>query len=116
MKKLPEWGLLIKKGLNNYRSETLRTLRHIFRSLWVYYAFINERINLSVKKENLLLLKDILIILNHIRNAISHSSNAGIVFIEGKGLRVRDFKSNGELSFEKIYSYQELYDFYYTVS
>ncbi|MFX1260232.1 MAG: hypothetical protein ACFFAN_20470 [Promethearchaeota archaeon] len=59
------------------------------------------------------LLRQVLIVLNHIRNAISHGSKAGIVYIEGKGIRVRDFKRNGALSFEYYFTFEELYDYYY---
>lgn len=59
------------------------------------------------------LIKKVLIILNHIRNAISHGSKAGIVYFEGKGIRVRDFKRNGVLSFEYYFTFEELYDYYY---
>ena len=59
------------------------------------------------------LIKNVLILLNHIRNAISHGSKAGIVYFTGKGVRIRDFKSNGELSYEHYFSFEELYDSYY---
>ncbi len=59
------------------------------------------------------LLRDILIVLIHIRNAISHGSKAGIVYFEKKGIRVRDFNSKEELSFEHFFTLEELYDYYY---
>ncbi|HEC40412.1 hypothetical protein LCGC14_0697930 [marine sediment metagenome] len=59
------------------------------------------------------LLREMLILLNHIRNAISHGSRAGIVYIKKKGVRIRDFKANGKLTFERYFSFEELYDFYY---
>lgn len=61
VKRLPEWGHLIKKGLEYNQTETLRTLRHIFRSLWIYYAVINEKLRLEIKSKNLNLLKNTLI-------------------------------------------------------
>jgi len=71
------------------------------------------QLNNSNKRTPPNLLRDILIILNHIRNAISHSSSAGIIFIEGIGLKIRDFRSSGELTFERIFTFEELYDYYY---
>jgi len=59
------------------------------------------------------LLRNILVVLNHIRNAISHSSKAGIVYFEEKGIRVRDFNRKGKLSFERFFTFEELYDYYY---
>jgi len=59
------------------------------------------------------LLRNILIVLNHIRNAISHGFKAGIVYFEGKGVRVKDFNSKGKLTFEHYYTFEELYDSYY---
>lgn len=61
------------------------------------------------------LIKNILIDLNHIRNAISHGSKGGIVYFMGKGVRIRDFKSNGDLSFDRYLSFEELYDYYYLI-
>ncbi|MFX1496168.1 MAG: hypothetical protein ACFFBH_01445 [Promethearchaeota archaeon] len=61
VKRLPEWGYLIKNGLEYNQTETLRTLRHIFRSLWIYYAALNENLRLEVKSKNLDLLKNTLI-------------------------------------------------------
>jgi len=71
------------------------------------------QLNNSNKRTPPKLIKSILIVLNHIRNAISHGSRAGIVYFEGKGVRVKDFKSNGKLSFEHFFSFEELYDYYY---
>lgn len=59
------------------------------------------------------LLRNLLIVLNHIRNAISHGSKAGIVYFEKKGVRVRDFKRNGKLTFERFFTFEVLYDYYY---
>jgi len=57
---VPGWGNFILKGIDYDRSETLRTLRHIFRSLWVYYAIMNNRFEVEIKSENLSLLKNTL--------------------------------------------------------
>ncbi len=59
------------------------------------------------------LLRKTLIVLNHIRNAISHSSKAGIVYFEKKGIRIRDFNRKGKLTFERFFTFEELYDSYY---
>lgn len=59
------------------------------------------------------LLRNSLIVLNHLRNAISHSSNTGIVYFEKKGIRVRDSNSKGELTFKQFFTFEELYDYYY---
>ncbi len=50
---LPEWGSIIYEGLNHDEVETYRTIRHIFRSLWSYYAIMNEKFESNVKKENI---------------------------------------------------------------
>jgi len=57
---VPGWGNFILKGIEYDRSETLRTLRHIFRSLWVYYAIMNNRFEVEIKSENLSLLTNTL--------------------------------------------------------
>ncbi|MFX0031356.1 MAG: hypothetical protein ACFE9P_01730 [Candidatus Hermodarchaeota archaeon] len=58
---IPEWKELIDLGLKYNKAETLRTLRHIFRSLWIYYAIMNEKLNLEIKRENITLLKNNLV-------------------------------------------------------
>ncbi|MFX1590363.1 MAG: hypothetical protein ACFFC1_19695, partial [Promethearchaeota archaeon] len=57
---MPGWGNFILRGIDYDRSETLRTVRHIFRSLWVYYAIMNNRFEVEIKSENLSLLKNTL--------------------------------------------------------
>jgi len=57
---VPGWGDFILKGIDYDRSETLRTVRHIFRSLWVYYAMMNNKFEVDIKSENLSLLKNTL--------------------------------------------------------
>jgi len=52
-KLLPEWANIIYKGLNYDETETYRTIRHIFRSLWSYFAIMNEKFESNVKKENI---------------------------------------------------------------
>ena len=52
-KLLPEWSDIIYKGLNYDETETYRTIRHIFRSLWSYYAIMNGNFESNVKKENI---------------------------------------------------------------
>jgi len=59
------------------------------------------------------LLRNSLIVLIHLRNAISHSSTTGIVYFEKKGIRVRDSDSNGKLTFDQFFTFEELYDYYY---
>ncbi|MFW9972604.1 MAG: hypothetical protein ACFFDF_20630 [Candidatus Odinarchaeota archaeon] len=59
------------------------------------------------------LIKKTLIVLSHIRNAISHGSTAGIVYFEKKGVRVRDFRGNGKLTFEHFFTFEEIYNYYY---
>ncbi len=71
------------------------------------------QLNNSNKRTPPKLLSEMLIVLNHIRNAISHGSKAGIVHFKEKGVRVKDFKRNGKLSFEHFFSFEELYDYYY---
>ena len=51
--------------------------------------------------------------LNHLRNAISHSSKTGIVYFEKKGIRVRDSNSKGKLTYEHFFTFEKLYDYYY---
>ena len=57
---MPGWGDFILKGIDYDRSETLRTVRHIFRSLWVYYAIMNNEFEVEIKSKNLSLLKNTL--------------------------------------------------------
>jgi len=56
-KLLPEWSDVIYNGLKYDETETYRTIRHIFRSLWTYYAIVNGYFESNVKKENILLLQ-----------------------------------------------------------
>jgi hypothetical protein len=57
---VPGWGDFILKGIDYDRPETLRTVRHIFRSLWVYYAIMNNKFEVDIKSENFSLLKNTL--------------------------------------------------------
>lgn len=41
---MPEWDKLIQKGLEVDREETLRTIRHIFRSIYIYFSLQNDQI------------------------------------------------------------------------
>lgn len=41
---MPEWDILIQKGLKVDKEETLRTIRHIFRSIYVYFFLQNDQI------------------------------------------------------------------------
>lgn len=60
------------------------------------------------------LLRNVLLILNHIKNSISHSSKAGIVYFdELKKVRVRDFTSGSRKTFEEFYTFGELYEYFY---
>ncbi|MFX1259833.1 MAG: hypothetical protein ACFFAN_18435 [Promethearchaeota archaeon] len=54
---IPEWVTLLNKSLNYDKTETYRTLRHIFRSLWVYFGIINENFKPRIKKKNINSLK-----------------------------------------------------------
>ncbi|MFX1339808.1 MAG: hypothetical protein ACFFDK_14440 [Promethearchaeota archaeon] len=56
-KLLPEWSKLIYKGLEYDETETFRTIRHVFRSLWTYYAIMNGNFESNVKKGNINLLQ-----------------------------------------------------------
>ncbi len=59
-KLIPIWSIIIEKGLIQDKAETLRTLRHIFRSLWVYYTILEDCYEIEIKKENLSKLKALL--------------------------------------------------------
>ena len=50
---LPEWSNIIYNGLKYDETETFRTIRHIFRSLWTFYAIMNGNFESNVKKENI---------------------------------------------------------------
>ena len=50
---LPEWANIIYKGLKYDETETYRNVRHIFRSLWSYFAIVNGKFESNVKKENI---------------------------------------------------------------
>jgi len=60
-------------------------------------------------------LKQILIDLVHIRNGISHASHGGIVPIENKGIRIRDYKPDGTMSFERFFTVEQLYNYHYMI-
>ncbi len=59
------------------------------------------------------LIRRVLILLTHIRNASSHGSKAGIVCINKNRIRIKDFNNKGELTFEKFFTFDSLYDCYY---
>ncbi len=46
----PEWKSLIAKGLDTDEKETLRTIRHIFRSLKVYHAILDGSFETNVSR------------------------------------------------------------------
>lgn len=72
------------------------------------------QLNNSNKRTPPKILRDVLLTLNHIKNAISHSSKAGIIYIyKLHKVRVRDFTSGGKKTYEKIFTFEELYDCYY---
>ncbi len=71
------------------------------------------QLNNSNDRSPPLLLKNLLIGLIHIRNASSHGLKAGIIYIEGKGVKIKDYKRNGEISFERLFTFGQLYDYYY---
>jgi hypothetical protein len=52
-KLIPQWVDIIEKGLEANKAEAYRTLRHIFRSLWIYFAILNENFDINIKKEYL---------------------------------------------------------------
>jgi ribosomal protein S27E len=49
----------------------------------------------------------------HIRNAISHSGNAGIFPEDANHIRIIDKKPNGEISYEFTHHHHKLWSFYY---
>ena len=60
-------------------------------------------------------IKETLIVLIHIRNAITHAFKSGIVYFEKKGIRIRDYKPSGKKTFERYFIFEELYDYYYLI-
>ena len=50
---VPEWAKIIRSGLDHDKEETYRTIRHVFRSLWVYYAILNEKYESNVDENHL---------------------------------------------------------------
>ena len=60
------------------------------------------------------LIRKVLIILNHIRNSISHASKAGIIYNEKKKkVQIKDYSAGGKQSFKENFSFNELYEQYY---
>jgi len=57
---VPEWANIIHHGIEKDKEETYRTLRHIFRSLFVYFNLLEDNFKLNVKRENKILLKRML--------------------------------------------------------
>ncbi|TFG02614.1 MAG: hypothetical protein EU539_12945 [Promethearchaeota archaeon] len=57
---IPGWAEIIHKGLKHNELETFRTLRHVFRTLWVYFAILRDDYQVDVKSNNLKSLKDTL--------------------------------------------------------
>ena len=41
---MPEWDTIIQEGLIVDKEETLRTIRHIFRSIYIYFSLQNDQI------------------------------------------------------------------------
>lgn len=76
---------------------------------------LNEifQLNNSNKRTPPKLIKERLIVLNHIRNSISHASKAGVVYWKKRGVRIRDYNRNGKLTYEGFFTFEELYDYYY---
>lgn len=59
-KLIPDWAEIIKKALNYDETETYRTIRHVFRSLWTYFMIINRKFKSNIKDENIIsLYKDL---------------------------------------------------------
>ena len=54
---MPEWRLILNNGLENDKEETYRTVRHTVRSIWVYFAIMNDRFKTNISKKNLKILK-----------------------------------------------------------
>jgi hypothetical protein len=59
-KLMPKWGDILYEGRNYDEIETFRTIRHIFRSLWVYFAILDDRFNTNVEIYNIKSLKKFL--------------------------------------------------------
>lgn len=55
---LPEWDRIVKDGILTNEKEALRTLRHIFRSLKVYFLVLENEFETSYTKKNMQKLKD----------------------------------------------------------
>ena len=57
---VPEWANIFRQGIEKDKEETYRTLRHTFRSLFVYFNLLEDNFKLNIKHENIVLLKRIL--------------------------------------------------------
>ena len=41
---VPKWNKLIQRGLETDKEETLRTVRHVFRSIYIYFSLQNDQV------------------------------------------------------------------------
>ena len=54
---IPCWSELLHQGLKEEKAETLRTIRHVFRSLWVYFSILNDNFDSNIEKHEINLIK-----------------------------------------------------------
>jgi hypothetical protein len=52
-KLIPDWANMIYNGLKYDETETFRTVRHIFRSLWIYFTIMNDEFESNIKDQTI---------------------------------------------------------------
>jgi len=55
---IPRWFEVIKKGFRNHEKEAFRTLKHIFKTLKVYFSLYNKQFQSNVHKDNLVFIRN----------------------------------------------------------
>ena len=53
IKLIPDWANIIYSGLRYDETETYRTVRHIFRSLWIYFTIMNDKFESNIKDQTI---------------------------------------------------------------
>ncbi|MBD3339855.1 MAG: hypothetical protein GF353_12150 [Candidatus Lokiarchaeota archaeon] len=65
---IPKWFKIVQLGLEVDKEETYRTIRHIFRSLWIYFSILNDTFPNDITTKNLNVLKEKLVNLRNFSN------------------------------------------------
>lgn len=69
IKIFPGWWTILKEGMKIDKEETQRTIRHVFRATWIYYALLNNKPEFEISE------KYIQILQQELKNVRSEDSN-----------------------------------------